>query len=122
MANNTENILHDMITCGLADDEIQLDLPGKESGKISASHLLEGQDTDTTCSQFHSTKQSDLKDRKKHLDRRSMCLLWQTGPWPQGPTENKEEWEHRRRKHLPTLKNSSPPEEGYTNQPLTQPS
>ena len=71
--NYTEQIPRDIVTCGLADHEIQLDLLGdknqnmlleeviqfveaKEAGKRSAGHLQEAQATNATCSQYHKIK------------------------------------------------------------------
>ena len=72
--NCTENILYDIVTCGLADSEIQLDHIGekkprhdvrgdisvhwaKEVSKRSAGHHLETQEADSTLSQYRHGKQ-----------------------------------------------------------------
>ena len=79
--NYTEHILCDVLTCGLADSEIQLDLLGdknqdmtleevlqfveaKESGKQSAGRLLQAQGTDAAHSQYRSAKNAGLKNCK----------------------------------------------------------
>ena len=81
--NYTENILCDIVTCGLLDSEIQLDLLGeknqditleevfklteaKEAGERSAGRLLKTQRADTTHSQYCRGKQEDLKNNKIH--------------------------------------------------------
>ena len=81
--NYTENILCDVVTRGLADSEIQLDLLGeknqdmsleevfqfmeaKEAGKRSAGRLLETQGADATRSQYRHGKQEDLKNNRTH--------------------------------------------------------
>ena len=79
--NYTENILRDVLTRGLANSEIQLDLLGdknqdmtleevfqfieaKEDGKRSAGRLLENQGSDAARSQYRRSKQEELKNRK----------------------------------------------------------
>ncbi|XP_048575650.1 uncharacterized protein LOC116619407 [Nematostella vectensis] len=79
--NYTENILRDVVTRGLADEEIQLDLLGekdqemsledalkfieaKESGKRSAGRLLQTQGAEAIRSQYRNMKQSEHKNRK----------------------------------------------------------
>ena len=79
--NYTENILRDVVTHGLAESEIQLDLLGeknqdmsleevfqfieaKEAGKRSAGRLLETQGADATRSQYRHGKQEDLKEQQ----------------------------------------------------------
>ena len=79
--NYTENILRDVLTRGLADSEIQLELLGdknqdmtleevfqlieaKESGKRSAERLLENQLADAARSQYRRSKQEELKNSK----------------------------------------------------------
>ena len=74
--NYTEHILRDVLTRGLADSEIQLDLLGdknqdmtleevflfveaKESGKRSAARLLQTQGDDAARSQYRSAKQME---------------------------------------------------------------
>ncbi|KAK3704765.1 hypothetical protein QZH41_000934 [Actinostola sp. cb2023] len=77
--NYTEHILRDVLTRGLSDSEIQLDLLGdknqdmtleevlqfveaKESGKRSAGRLLQTQGAEAARSQYRSTKQMELKN------------------------------------------------------------
>lgn len=79
--NYRENILHNVLTCALADNKIQLDLLGdksqdmtlqeefqfaeaKEAGKRSAGHLLQTQGADAAFSQNHSAQQDEMKNRK----------------------------------------------------------
>ena len=76
----TEEILRNVIARGIADSEIQLDLLGeknqdmplkdmieyieaKESGKRSASRLLDPQSTDTISSSYRRGKQQDARTR-----------------------------------------------------------
>ncbi|KAJ8337924.1 hypothetical protein SKAU_G00368900 [Synaphobranchus kaupii] len=78
--NFTEEILRNVIARGIADSEIQLDLLGeknqdmplkemieyieaKESGKRSASRLLDPQSTDTIRSSYRRGKQQDARTR-----------------------------------------------------------
>lgn len=78
--NFTEEILRDVIARGIADQEIQLDLLGeknqnmplkdmieyieaKESGKRSASRLLDPQSTDAISSSYRRGKQQDVRTR-----------------------------------------------------------
>ncbi len=80
--NYTEHIIRDVITRGLADSEIQLDLLGdtnqnmtleevlqfvevKEAGKRSARRLFETQGINASRSQYRRHKQEDLKNRKQ---------------------------------------------------------
>ncbi len=87
--NYTENVLRDLVTRGLADDEIQLDLLGdtnqnitleevlqfieaKESGKRSAGRLLQTQGAEATRSQYRNTKHSDLRNRR--TEKIETCL------------------------------------------------
>jgi hypothetical protein len=87
--NYTENVLRDVVTRGLADDEIQLDLLGdtnqnmtleevlqfieaKESGKRSAGRLLQTQGAEATRSQYRNTKHSDLRNRR--TEKTETCL------------------------------------------------
>ena len=87
--NYTENVLRDVVTRGLADDEIQLDLLGdtnqnmtleevlqfieaKESGKRSAGRLLQTQGAEATRSQYRNTKHSDLRNR--WAEKTKTCL------------------------------------------------
>ena len=79
--NYTENILRDVLTRGLADSEIHLDLLGdknqymtlgevfqfieaKEAGKTSAGRLPENQGADAARNQYRRSKQEELKNRK----------------------------------------------------------
>ena len=79
--NYTEQIVRDVITRGLADSEIQLDLLGdrnqdmtleevlkfveaREAGKRSASRLFETQGIDASRSQYRQNKQETAKPRK----------------------------------------------------------
>ena len=76
----TEEIIRNVIARGLADQEIQLDLLGeknqemtlkdmigyieaKESGKRSASRLLDPQSTDAISSSYRRGKQHDVRNR-----------------------------------------------------------
>lgn len=87
--NYTENILCDVLTCGLADSEIQLDLLGdrnqdmsleevlqfieaKEAGKLSAGSLSHSQGVDAAHSQYQRTKQDAIKHRKDG-DSHELC-------------------------------------------------
>ena len=100
--NYTENILRDVVTRGLADSEIQLDLLGeknqdmsleevfqfieaKEAGKKSAGCLLETQGADTTCSQYCRDKHEDLENDKIHNSKKNVLLLLETWPWQKCP-------------------------------------
>ena len=86
--NYTENV--DVVTRGLADDEIQLDLLGetnqdmtleevfqfieaKESGKRSAGRLLQTHGADATRSQYRNAKQGDLRNRRT-AEKHETCL------------------------------------------------
>ena len=88
--NYTENVLRDVVTRGLADDEIQLDLLGetnqdmtleevfqfieaKESGKRSAGRLLQTHGADATRSQYRNAKQGDLRNRRT-AEKHETCL------------------------------------------------
>ena len=79
--NYTEHILRDVLTRGLADSEIQLDLLGdknqdmtleevlqfveaKKSGKRSAGRLLQAQGVNAVRSQYRIAKNTELKNRK----------------------------------------------------------
>lgn len=79
--NYTENVLRDVLTRGLADSEIQLDLLGErnqdmtleevfqfieatEAGKRSAGCLSQSQGVDAASSQYRRAKQDDIKQRK----------------------------------------------------------
>ena len=79
--NYTENILRDVLTRGLADSEIQLDLLGdknqdmaleevfqfveaKEAGKRSAGRLSDTLGANAARSQYRRGKQEELKQRK----------------------------------------------------------
>ena len=76
----TEEIIRNVIARGIADQEIQLDLLGeknqdmplknmieyfeaKESGKRSASRLLDPQSTDAISSSYRRGKQQDVRNR-----------------------------------------------------------
>ena len=78
--NYTEPMLRDVLTRGIADNEIQLDLLGdanqdmsleqtfkyieaKESGKRSVSKLLHIQSVNSARSQYKQTKQNELQQR-----------------------------------------------------------
>ena len=86
--NYTEHIVRDVVTRGLADSEIQLDLLGeknqnmtveevlqfieaKEAGKRSAGRLLEAQTTNAARSQYRRGKQEELKTNR--IDKRATC-------------------------------------------------
>ena len=86
--NYTEHILRDVLTRGLADSKIQLDLLGdkkqdmtpeevlqfveaKESGKRSAGCLLQAQVADTARSQYRTAKNSEPKNCK--LTNQNQC-------------------------------------------------
>ena len=89
--NYTEQVLRDIITRGLADHEIQLDLLGdknqnmsldeviqfieaKEAGKRSAGRLQGTQSINATHSQYRKSKQDGLKSqRSTHKDTCSYC-------------------------------------------------
>ena len=79
--NYTENILCDVLTHGLADSEIKLDLLGdknqdmaleevfqfveaKEAGKRSAGHFSDTLGANAARSQYRHGKQEELKQRK----------------------------------------------------------
>ena len=80
--NYTENVLRDVVTRGLADEEIQLDLLGernqdmsleevlqfieaKESGKRSAGRLLQTQGAEAIRSQYRRKQTADRKPTDK---------------------------------------------------------
>ncbi|CAB4033724.1 Transposon Ty3-I Gag-Pol poly [Paramuricea clavata] len=86
--NYTEQILRDIVTRGLADHEIQLDLlgdknqdmsleeviqfiEGKEAGKRSAGRLQEAQSLNATPSQYYEAKRDGLKSQ--HLTTKDTC-------------------------------------------------
>ena len=88
--NYTEHILRDVLTRGLADSEIQLDLLGdknqdmtpeevlqfveaKESGKRSAGRLLQAQGADAARSQYRSAKNTELKNCKLTNPTPDLC-------------------------------------------------
>ena len=89
--NYTEQVLRDIITRGLADHEIQLDILGdknqnmsldeviqfieaKEAGKRSAGRLQGTQSINATHSQYRKSKQDGLKSqRSTHKDTCSYC-------------------------------------------------
>ncbi|KAK3731603.1 hypothetical protein QZH41_004849 [Actinostola sp. cb2023] len=88
--NYTEHILRDVLTRGLSDSEIQLDLLGdknqdmtleevlqfveaKESGKRSAGRLLQTQGAEAARSQYRSTKQMELKNRRPDNHKPDPC-------------------------------------------------
>ena len=88
--NYTEHILRDILTHGLADSEIQLDLlhnknqdmtleevlqfvEAKESGKWSAGCLLQAQVADAARSQYHSAKNTELKNCKLTNPTPDLC-------------------------------------------------
>ena len=83
--NCTDNILRDVLTKGLADDDIQLDLLGdknqgmsleevlqlveaKEAGKRSAGCLLQSQGAEAIRSQYRKTKQDDVRHNAGRAD------------------------------------------------------
>lgn len=78
--NYTENVLRDVLTRGLADSEIQLDLLGdrnqdmsleevfqfieaKEAGKRSAGRLSQSHGVDAARSQYRRAKNDEVKQR-----------------------------------------------------------
>ena len=84
----TEHIIRDVLTRGLADQDIQLDLLGdknqnmtleevfqfieaKEAGRRSANRLLETQTTSAARSQYRKAKQEEPK--RQHPDRHEKC-------------------------------------------------
>jgi hypothetical protein len=84
----TEHIIRNVVTRGLADHDIQLDLLGdknqnmtledvfqfieaKEAGKRSAGRLLEVQTTNAALSQCRQTKQEAMKNRQP--DKGNKC-------------------------------------------------
>lgn len=116
--NYTENVLRNVLTRGLADSEIQLDLLGdrnqnmsleevfqfieaKEAGKRSADRLSQSHSVDAAQSQYRSTKNDEVKQRKDKdinelclsrpskgvisLDHHLYCHL--TDPWVQQPSK-----------------------------------
>ena len=87
--NYTENVLRDVLTRGLADSEIQLDLLGernqdmsleevfqfieaKEAGKRSAGRLSQSHSTDAAQSQYRRAKNDEVKQRKDG-DANELC-------------------------------------------------
>ena len=87
--NYTENILRDVLTHGLADSEIQLDLLGdqnqdmtleevfqfieaKEAGKRSAGCLSQTQGVEAAHSQYRRVKQEEIKQHKAG-DNNELC-------------------------------------------------
>jgi hypothetical protein len=87
--NYTENILHDVLTQGVVDSDIQLDLLSdknqditledafqfieeKEAGKRSAGHLLDSQGLDATRSSYRRNKQQELKTQKPE-HKKELC-------------------------------------------------
>ena len=104
--NYSENILCDIVTCGLTDSEIQLDLLGekkqdmtleevfqfieaKEAGKRSAGHLLETQGADATCSQYRCGKQEDHKNNKIHNKNEACSYCGKQGHGKNSPTKTR---------------------------------
>ncbi|KAK3731812.1 hypothetical protein QZH41_007627 [Actinostola sp. cb2023] len=88
--NYTEHILRDVLTRGLSDSEIQLDLLGdknqdmtleevlqfveaKESVKRSVGRLLQTQGAEAARSQYRSTKQMELKNRRPDNHKPDPC-------------------------------------------------
>ena len=82
--NYTDTILRDVLSRGIADHEIQLDVLGdqnqdmtleevrkfmeaKESGKLSASRLLDLQDAAAASSTYRREKQQEVQDRMTEL-------------------------------------------------------
>ena len=80
--NYTESIVRDVLARGIADPDIQLDLLGdknqnvtleeviqfvesKESGKRSASRLIDSQAAEAASSSYKKTKQVTLKDKNE---------------------------------------------------------
>ena len=97
--NYTENILRDVVTHGLADSEIQLDLLGeknqdmtleevfqfieaKETGKRSAGRLLETQGAEATRSQYRCANRRTSRTTKFTT---KVLLLQETRPWQKSP-------------------------------------
>ena len=85
--NYTENILRDVVTRGVTDSDIQLDLlsdknqnmtleevfqfiEAKEAGKRSAGHLIDSQGLDATRSSYRRAKSEDTKlpRRQDHMN------------------------------------------------------
>ena len=95
-------ILRDVLTRGLSDPDIQLDLLGdknqdlkleqvfefveaKESGKRSASRLLDTQGVEATSSSYRRRKIGNMtKDTKKAENK--IDLLWETRTRQEYPT------------------------------------
>ena len=88
--NYTEHILRDVLTHGLADSKIRLDLlrdknqdmalekvlqfvEAKESGRQSACHLHQAQGADAACSQYQSAKNTELKNHKPNNPNSDPC-------------------------------------------------
>ena len=88
--NYTEHILRDVLTRGLADSKIRLDLlrdknqdmapekvlqfvEAKESGRQSAGHLLQAQGADAARSQYQSAKNTELKNHKPNNPNSNPC-------------------------------------------------
>ena len=87
--NYTENVLRDVLTRGLADSEIQLDLlrdrnqdmnleevfqfiEAKEAGKRSAGRLFQSQGADAARSQYRRAKNDEAKQHKDG-DNNELC-------------------------------------------------
>ena len=104
--NHIENILHDVVTPGPEDSEIQLDLLGeknhdmtleevfqfteaKEAGTRSARHLLESQGADATHSQYLHGKQEDLKNNKIHNKNETCSYCGKQGHGKNFPTKTR---------------------------------
>ena len=88
--NYTENILRDVVTRGVADSDIQLDLlsdknqdmtleevfqfiEAKEAGKRSAGHLVDSQGLDAARSSYRRAKLEDTKPPSKPDNKNETC-------------------------------------------------
>ena len=89
--NYAEAILRNVLTCGLYDSEIQLELLGdqnqnmtleqgfkfvevKEAGRHSASKLMDSQDAESASSSYRRNKNADrLKVDKPKVETREVC-------------------------------------------------
>lgn len=88
--NYTDAILRDTLTRGIEDPEIQLELLGnpdqdmtleqvfkfveaKESGKRSASRLVENQNVDSSSSSYRKTQKQNVKQKINTIDKSISC-------------------------------------------------
>ena len=88
--NYTDNILRDVVTRGVADSDIQLDLlsdknqdmtleevfqfiEAKEAGKRSAGHLVDSQGLDAARSSYRRAKLEDTKSPRRQDPKNETC-------------------------------------------------